>query len=341
MRVRQTGPVTQASIGYAAALEQFGPTEAIELAALAERHGFVGTVASEGFQPFTPQQGQSPFVWNVVSALGARTTGPLGVGPVSPTFRWHPAMVAQAAATLAAMYPGRHWLALGSGEALSDHIVGERWPEAPERIARMFEALSIITKLFAASLAGRDTKHDGEFVRLETARLWTMPEVAPSILIQTAGPLTAKRAGRSADGLLIEAAPYDRIGMLFQRFEEGAREAGRDLAATTRVLRLHLSWAPTDEEAMANALAEWPNGGMRFAKSDIRSPFDLEQIAKLVRPDDMSARMVVSSDPDVHRAAVQAHLDLGFDEVYLHNVGRDQRAFIEVFGRDVLPKLTR
>ena len=112
MRVRQTGPVTQASIGYAAALEQFGPTEAIELAALAEQHGFVGTVASEGFQPFTPQQGQSPFVWNVVSALGARTTGPLGVGPVSPTFRWHPAMGAQAAATLAAMDPGRQWLAL-------------------------------------------------------------------------------------------------------------------------------------------------------------------------------------------------------------------------------------
>ena len=92
---------------------------------------------------------------------------------------------------------------------------------------------------------------------------------------------------------------------------------------------------------MANALAEWPNGGMRFAKSDIRSPFDLEQIAKLVRPDDMTSRMVVSSDPDVHRAAVQAPLDLGFDEVYLHNVGRDQRAFIEVFGRDVLPTLTR
>ncbi|MDO8337846.1 MAG: TIGR03557 family F420-dependent LLM class oxidoreductase [Microcella sp.] len=331
--------MTAPQIGYAAALEQFAPLEAIELAALAEQHGFAGTVATEGFQPWTPQQGQSSFVWNVVSALGARTSGALGVGPVSPTFRWHPAMVAQASATLAAMYPGRHWLALGSGEAMSDHIVGERWPEPAERIARMFEALSVIKKLFAASLAGRDTKHDGDFLRLETARLWTMPEVAPDILIQTAGPLTAKRAGRSADGLLIEAAPIDRIGMLFQRFEEGAREAGRDLATTTRVLRLHLSWAPTDEEAMANALAEWPNGGMRFAKSDIRSPFDLEQIARLVRPEDFAARVVVSADPDVHRANIQAHLDLGFDAVYIHNVGRNQREFVEVFGRDVLPAL--
>ncbi|KQV24567.1 TIGR03557 family F420-dependent LLM class oxidoreductase [Yonghaparkia sp. Root332] len=333
--------MTAPQIGYAAALEQFAPLEAIELAALAEQHGFAGTVATEGFQPWTPQQGQSSFVWNVVSALGARTSGALGVGPVSPTFRWHPAMVAQASATLAAMYPGRHWLALGSGEAMSDHIVGERWPEPAERIARMFEALSIIKKLFSASLAGRDTKHDGDVLRLETARLWTMPEFAPDILIQTAGPLTAKRAGRSADGLLIEAAPIERIGMLFQRFEEGAREAGRDLATTTRVLRLHLSWAPTDEEAMGNALAEWPNGGMRFAKSDIRSPFDLEQIAKLVRPEDFGGRVVVSSDPDVHRANIQAHLDLGFDGVYLHNVGRNQREFLEVFGRDVLPALHR
>jgi coenzyme F420-dependent glucose-6-phosphate dehydrogenase len=333
--------MTTPLIGYAAALEQFAPREAIDLATLAELHGFRGTVATESFQPWTPQQGQSSFVWNVVSALGASTTGALGIGPVSPTFRWHPAMVAQASATLASLYPGRHWLALGSGEAISDHIVGERWPEPAERIARMFDALSVITKLFSASLADRDTKHDGEVVRLETSRLWTMPEVAPDILIQTAGPLTAKRAGRAADGLLIEAAPIERIGMLFQRFEEGVKEAGRDLASTTRVLRLHLSWAETDEEAMANALTEWPNGGMRFAKSDIRSPFDLEQIAKLVRPEDFDGRVVISSDPDVHRASIQAHLDLGFDAVYLHNVGRNQARFIEVFGREVLPKLVR
>lgn len=333
--------MTAPLIGYAAALEQFAPLEAIELATLALKHGFAGTVATEGFQPWTPQQGQSSFVWNVVSALGASTTGVLGVGPVAPTFRWHPAMVAQASATLATMYPGRHWLALGSGEAMSDHIVGQRWPEPAERIARMFEALSIIKKLFAASLAGKDARHDGEHFQLETSRLWTMPATAPDILIQTAGPVTAKRAGRSADGLLIEAAPIDRIGMLFQRFADGAREAGRDLTSTTRVLRMHLSWAATEEQAMANALGEWPNGGMRFAKSDIRSPFDLEQIAKLVRPEDFAGRMVVSSDPDVHRANIQAHLDLGFDAVYLHNVGRNQAEFIEVFGREVLPALRR
>jgi hypothetical protein len=109
----------------------------------------------------------------------------------------------------------------------------------------------------------------------------------------------------------------------------------------TRVLRLHLSWAPTDEEAMANALREWPNGGMRFGKSDIRSPFELEQLARMVRAEDFEGRMVVSSDTDAHVKHIQQFLDLGFDRIYLHNAGRNQREWLEVFGRDVLPKLVR
>jgi alkanesulfonate monooxygenase SsuD/methylene tetrahydromethanopterin reductase-like flavin-dependent oxidoreductase (luciferase family) len=129
--------------------------------------------------------------------------------------------------------------------------------------------------------------------------------------------------------------------MLLQRFDDGAREAGRDLATTSKVLRLHLSWAETDELAAAQALGEWPNGGMRFPKGDIRSPFELEQMAKLVRPEDFEGRLVISSDPDVHRAYIQSFIDLGFDRVYLHNVGRNQKEWIEVFGRDVLPKLHR
>ena len=108
-----------------------------------------------------------------------------------------------------------------------------------------------------------------------------------------------------------------------------------------KVLQRHLSWAPTDEEALANAMDQWPNGGMKFPKADIRSPFDFEQMAKLVRPEDFEGRMVISSDPDVHRAAIQRFVDLGFDRVYLHNVGRNQAEWIEVFGRDVLPKLVR
>jgi G6PDH family F420-dependent oxidoreductase len=329
------------TIGYVAELEQFHPTEAVELSAYAEQHGFSGVMAADHFQPWVPAQGQSPFVWNVLTALGERTTGDMGPGVTAPTFRWHPAMVAQASATLAAMYPGRHWLGLGSGEALNEHITAQYWPEAPERINRMFEAIDVIKKLFTASLAGKDTKHSGQFYKLESTRLWTMPEEAPEILVATGGPVTAKRPGKVADGLITVGAPLEKISMLFGKFDEGVRESGRDPERMPRALQIHLSWAPTDEEALANAMHEWPNGGMKFPKADIRSPFEFEQMAKLVRPEDFEGRMVISSDPDVHRAAIQKYVDLGFDRVYLHNVGRNQREWIEVFGREVLPKLSR
>ncbi|WP_407345797.1 TIGR03557 family F420-dependent LLM class oxidoreductase [Pengzhenrongella phosphoraccumulans] len=322
-------------------LEQFHPTEAIALSVFAEEHGFSGVMAADHFQPWVPAQGQSAFVWNVLSALGERTRGDIGPGVTAPTFRWHPAMVAQASATLAAMYPGRHWLGLGSGEALNEHVVAGYWPEAPERINRMFEAIEIIKKLFTGSLAGKDVKHSGQFYKHESTRLWTMPEVAPEILVATAGPVTAKRAGRLADGLITVGAPLEKIAGLFAKFDDGAREAGKDPQTMPRVLQLHLSWAETDEQALANAMTEWPNGGMKFPKADIRSPFDFEQMAKLVRPEDFAGRMVISADPDVHRAEIQKYVDLGFDRVYLHNVGRNQREWIETFGRDVLPALVR
>jgi G6PDH family F420-dependent oxidoreductase len=329
------------AIGYAAMLEQFHPTEAIALSAYAEQKGFSGVMAADHYQPWVPQQGQSAFVWNVLAALGERTTGDIGPGVTAPTFRWHPAMVAQASATLAAMYPGRHWLGLGSGEALNEHIAGQYWPETPERINRMFEAIDIIKKLFQASAAGKDVKHSGPFYKLESTRLWTMPEVPPEILVATAGPVTAKRAGRTVDGLITVGAPLEKIGGLFAKFDEGAREAGKDPSTMPRVLQVHLSWAPTDKEALSNAMIEWPNGGMKFPKADIRSPFEFEQMAKLVRPEDFDGRMVISSDPDVHLKSLQKYADLGFDRIYLHNVGRNQREWIDVFSEHVLPKLTR
>ena len=245
--------MTGLQVGYAAMLEQFHPRDAVDLAVYAEAHGFSGVMAADHFQPWVPQQGQSSFVWNVLSAIGERTAGDMGPGVTAPTFRYHPAMVAQASATLAAMFPGRHWLGIGSGEALNEHIVGQYWPEAPERINRMFEAVDVIKKLFAGSLAGKDVKHSGQFFKLESTRLWTMPEVAPEILVATAGPVTAKRAGRHADGLITVGAPLEKISMLFGKFDDGAREAGKDPSTMPKVLQLHMSWAETDEEAMANA----------------------------------------------------------------------------------------
>jgi coenzyme F420-dependent glucose-6-phosphate dehydrogenase len=329
--------MAQARIGYAAMLEQFGPVEVTDYSALAEHHGFSGVMAADHFQPWVPQQGQAAFVWNVMTAIGARTTGDIGPGVTCPSFRMHPAIVAQASATLATMYPGRHWLGLGSGEALNEHVIGGYWPETPERIARMFEAMEIIRKLFRSR--DKDVKHDGRYYKLESTRLWTLPDEPPPILIATAGPVTAKKTGALADGLITVGAPEEKIESIFAKCREGCIEAGNDPTKFRYILQLHLSWAPTDEEALRNAMVEWPNGGMKFPKQDIRSPHDLAQMAKLVRPEDFQGRMLISSDPEKHRAEIQRFLDLGFDQVYLHNVGRNQPEWIEVFGRDVLPKL--
>ncbi len=332
--------MTTAPIGFAAALEQFAPPEAVRLATLAEQHGFSGTLVPDAFQPFTAAQGQAGAVWPTAGALGAVTTGEIGVGAVAPVYRSHPAVVAQNAATLAALYPERTWLAIGSGEAISDHVVGGYWPEAAERLNRMFDALTIIRKLFASGASGRDVRHDGEWNRLESSRLWSVPEVLPPLLIATAGPITARRAGTVADGLLFDSVPADKIPLLLQRYAEGAREARREQRGRV-VLRLHVSWDETDELATAAALREWPQAGLRFAKSDVRSPHELAQMAAYVRSDDFDDRMLISSDPEVHRAGIQRYLDLGVDTVFVHNVGRNQERFIEVFGRDVLPFLRR
>jgi coenzyme F420-dependent glucose-6-phosphate dehydrogenase len=330
-----------AQIGYAAMLERFPPAEAVELAALAEQHGFTGTMASDHFQPWLPAHGQSSFVWSVLAAIGARTAGDLGPGVTTPGFRMHPAVVAQASATIAAMFPGRHWLGIGSGEALNEHVVGRYWPEPPERIARMFEAVELIKRLFQASISGRDTRFSGQHFKLESTRLWTMPAEPPEVLVAASGPVTARRAGRTADGLITMGAPDERLAALLTRFGEGAREAGRDPERMPRVLQLHLSWAPTDEQAMRNALEEWPIAGLRAPRGDLRSPYDVEQFARTVRPEDFAGRLLVGAEPDRHRAAIQRYLDLGFDRVYLHNVGREQAEFLEVFGREVLPGLRR
>ncbi|MFK5689839.1 TIGR03557 family F420-dependent LLM class oxidoreductase [Ornithinimicrobium sp. LYQ92] len=333
--------MSELTIGYAAMLEQFHPSEAVALTETAERLGFSGCMAADHFAPWVPSQGQSAFVWNVLTAVGERTTGDLGPGVVCPSFRWHPAVVAQAAATLEAMYPGRTWLGVGAGEALNEHVLGGYWPEAGERSRRMFEAVDLINQLFQKSLEGKDSKFAGEFFTMETTRLWTMPETAPEILVATAGPINAKKTGRSADGIITVGAPAEKIEMLLGRFAEGAREVGKDPETMPKVLQLHLSWAETDEEALANAMTEWPNGGMKFGKADIRSPHDFAAMAQLVRPEDFEGRMVISSDPDVHLRHIQGLVDLGFDRVYLHNVGRNQERWLEVFGEQVLPRLHR
>ncbi|WP_376795681.1 TIGR03557 family F420-dependent LLM class oxidoreductase [Thermogemmatispora sp.] len=323
-------------VGYSAALEQFHPSDLLRWCREAEEAGFGGVMAADHFHPWTPTQGQSPFVWSWMGALGLATQKlTFGPGVTCASYRYHPAIIAQAAATLAAMYPGRFWLGIGTGEALNEHVVGGEWPEAPVRLERMIESIEIIKLLFS----GKKVRYSGKHLRMESARLYTRPETPPPILVAASGPKAAETAGRLGDGLITPAAPPEKLKMLLERFEKGAREAGKDPSKMPRLLQLHVSWAPTREEAVNNALKEWPNGGIKAPKQDIRSPEDFEAFAQLVRPEDFQGRVLISPDLDEHRRHIQSFFDLGFDEVHVHNVGRDQSSFIRAYGEAVIPAL--
>jgi G6PDH family F420-dependent oxidoreductase len=324
-----------ATIGYAAALEQFHPTELLNYCTLAEECGFRGVMAADHFQPWVPQQGHSAFVYSWMGALGATSGHHFGPGVTCPSFRYHPAIVAQAAATLQAMFPGRFWLGLGSGEALNEHVVGGVWPEPLGRMEMLIESVEIIQKL----LQGKKARYRGKYFTMESVRLYTLPDTPPPIYIAATGPQTVKFAGHTCDGLITPAANHDKLRTILANFEQGARDAGRDPATLPRILQIHLSWAESYDEALNNALTEWPNGGMNFPKQDIRSPEDFAAMAQLVRPENFTGRVLISPSLDEHRDHLRGFIDLGFDEIYVHNVGRNQAAFLNAF-RPVIQELT-
>ena len=322
-------------IGYAASFEQFHPTDLLNWSREAEQAGFHAVMASDHFHPWVPSQGQSAFVWSWMGALGATTGLKFGTGVTPPGYRYHPAILAQAAATLEAMYPGRFYLGLGAGEALNEHITGEYWPEAPVRLTRLAESIEIIKQLFT----GKVVKYSSEHFNVESAKLYTLPEQPCPIYVATAGPINAQRTGKTCDGLITVGAADEKLKMLLERFEKGAREAGKDPATMPKIIQFKVSFADTEEAAMDQAIKEWPNGGMAFPKGDIRNPEDFEAMAKLVRPEHFKNRVLTTPDLDKHVAQIQHYLDLGFDEVYVHNVGRNQSAFIEAYGKHVVPNV--
>lgn len=327
-------------LGIALMLEQLSPARALDLAQRAEWAGLGGVMAADVFQPWvpTPAGQRAPHLWSVLSAVGARGSGTLG-GVITPNFRHHPATIAQAAATLAVMYPGRHWLGLSAGEAINDAVTGAPWPRAPHRINGMFEAADLIGKLFTNSAAGRDTRFTGDLAAVDAARLWTVPETAPQILIATAGPTTARRAGREAGGFITMGNSLEKARTLIERFAQGRADAGRSRGGGLKVVRLHVSWAPSIEAATTAALKNWPQAAMRFNTSDIRSPFDVAQIAKLVRPEDFEGNLLITTDPGEIAELVAAYRALGFDEIYLHNAGDDDEAWLDLLRGEVLRSL--
>src|SRR5215218_3061463 len=279
-------------IGYAVMGEQFGPTELVEYSKAAEANGFTALMISDHFHPWVPSQGQSPFAWALLGAIGATTSLRFGTGVTPPGWRYHPAILAQASATLEAMYPGRFYLGLGAGEALNEHITGDYWPEAPVRLERLAESIEIIQQLFT----GKVVKYRSQHFNVESAKLYTLPPAPPPIYIATAGPIQSYRTGKMTDGLITVGAADEKIKMLIERFEKGAREAGKDPSKMPKIIQFKVSYAATEEEAVAQAIKEWPNGGMAFPKGDIRNPEDFEAMAKLVRPEHFKNRVLMTPD---------------------------------------------
>ncbi len=330
-----------AHVGIALMLEQLSASEAVDVARAASRAGLGGIMASDVLQPWVPPASpaqRAPHMWSVLSAAGAGTGGTLG-GVITPNYRHHPATIAQASATLASMYPGRHWLGLSAGEALNDAPVTRAWPRAPERIDAMFEAADLIAKIFSNSAAGRETRIHGDHAMFDSARLWTIPVPTPKVLIATAGPLTARRAGRHTDGIVTMATGLDRARVLVERFNQGREDMGKNLEGTLRVVRMHVSWAASIEQATTNALRNRPQAAMRFNISDIRSPFDFAQIAKIVRPEDFAGNLLITDSADAIVAQIRDYRALGFDEIYLHNAGDDHETWIGLVESQILPAL--
>ena len=317
-----------ALFGLHASHEQFSPGELLQLVQAAQDAGFDAAMCSDHFHPWSDAQGHCGHAWTWLGSAMATTTLPFGV-VTSPVGRYHPAVIAQAAATLAQMHGDRFWIAAGSGEAINEAITGERWPPKQERNARLREAVDVMRALWR----GECVDHRGAIV-VQQARLYTRPRAPLPILAAALTPDTARWAGGWADGLITISAPRDKMRAVIDAFREGGGE-GKPVH-----LQVKLSFAGSDADALEGACAQWRTNVFEGAVSEeLRQPAEFEAAAAFVRPEDMRKAVRVSADAGRHAAWLQEDLELGVDQLYLHNVNRGQREFIEIFGRDVLPQL--
>jgi coenzyme F420-dependent glucose-6-phosphate dehydrogenase len=317
-----------AKIGFHASHEQFSPKELLDLVQRAEQAGFEAAMCSDHFYPWSERQGQSGFAWSWLGAALQATSLSFGVVN-APGQRYHPFLIAQAAATLAEMFPKRFWIAVGSGQALNEHITGERWPLKDERNTRLEEAVTVIKKLWQ----GKTANHEGTF-RLLNAKLYTRPETPPLVVGAAITPETATWLGGWADALITISQPAEQLRKVVEAFRQGGGE-GKPL-----FLQAKHAYDETDEAAQSSAYEQWRTNIFGSAMmATLRTPQEFDQAAAFVRPEDMAGPVRISSDLTKHLEWLQADIELGFDHIYVHNVGRNQRAFVKAFGDKVLPSL--
>jgi G6PDH family F420-dependent oxidoreductase len=316
-------------VGYALSSEEHAPLDLVRNARRAEECGFTYALVSDHYHPWIDRQGHSPFVWSVIGGIAEATDRlSLGTGVTCPTIRIHPGVIAQAAATAAAMLPRRFFLGVGTGENLNEHVLGDPWPSPDVRLGMLEEAIEVIRLLWQ----GGKTSHHGRYYTVEDARLYTLPPEPPPIVVAAGSTGAAELAGRLGDGLC-STAPDPEVVESFQA-------AGGD--GKPRYGQLTVCYAETEEEARRIAYEWWPNAAIKGELGqELPLPQHFEQAASMVSEDDVAEAVVCGPDAEQHVAKIREFADAGFDHVYVHQVGPDQEPFFSFYEREVLPAFER
>jgi coenzyme F420-dependent glucose-6-phosphate dehydrogenase len=314
-------------LGFAISSEDHPPNELVRQAVLAERAGFTFTLISDHFHPWVDAQGQSPFVWSTLGGIAHATeTIRVGTGVTCPTIRIHPAIVAQAAASVSAMMPGRFFLGLGSGENLNEHVLGDRWPLPDERLEMLEEAVEVIRLLWQ----GGEQTHRGTHYTVDHARLYTLPDELPEIYMAATAPKAAELAGRIGDGFISTSPERENV----QAFEQAGGKGKQKLGM------MHCAYDPDEQTGLRRATKLWPNLALKGPLGqELATPSDFEEAAAMVDEQDVAEQTPCGPDPEPYLELIRKYDEAGFTHVYIHQIGDNQDEFAEFAARELIPKL--
>ena len=325
-------------LGYKASAEQFGPSELADYAVQAEELGFDSVFTSDHLQPWRHDGGHAPAALPWLGAIGARTSRILlGTSVLTPTFRYHPAVVAQAFATLGCLYPDRMVLGVGSGESLNEVPLGLTWPDGKERFARLKEAVTLIQQLWTEDRVD----FEGTYYRTERATIYDKPAKPVPIYIGASGPAATRLAGRIADGFITTSGKADALyrDTLIPALSEGASKVGRTLSDIDLLIEMKVSFDHDKVRALDDtkhwaALALTPE-----EKIHVEDPIEMQRLADALPVERAASRWIVSDDPDEHVTKIKHYLDLGFNHLVFHAPGPDQSRFLTLYSQEILPRL--
>jgi coenzyme F420-dependent glucose-6-phosphate dehydrogenase len=313
------------TLGFSLSSEEHDAQTLVRQAVAAEEAGFTFAGISDHYHPWIDNQGNSPFVWAVLGGIAASTRSlKIGTTVTCPIIRIHPAIIAQAAATVANMMPGRFFLGLGSGENLNEHVVGYSWPRAAQRIDMLEEAVEIIRELWT----GRNVSHDGDYFLVEDARIYTLPDVLPPIYLAAAGPTAARLAGRVGEGLIATSPDAELVQVFKSEGNQGPR-----------IGHFTVCVAESEEAGVRLASEVWPTSALKGSfKQELPLPRHFQEASATATPEQIAEAIVCSPDPQKHIDSITEFERAGFDHVYVHQIGPDKETMLDLYKREILPR---